>query len=392
MPFSVRRMALVLACLCAASACSIDTQGTGAENNAGGGPGPGVGGSSGSGAGATSGSGAGASAGSGASGAGGTGPENCLDGKDNDGNDLVDCADPACKSGYECDPAVPSGWQGYYRLFGQTNDASAQPPIPCPDGSQPTRMYTNPAAAACSQCQCGAVTGAQCSGPNISCSTTARDCGGAADWTANIPDSNCHKNGNPTLLSCEVPQSTVTNPGTCAPSGGTYTNASHEFDDLVDVCGGTQAGGGCSTGAACVPRASGEYAAYLCIQKAGDSTQVPNCPAGWGTKPFIVAYQSGVDQRGCSPCQCTPTGESCNAAAYTFYDESDCTTCSVGCDNPITVSTACQDVTELLDGNTWSAKLTVAPSLVGGSCAPSGGQPTGSVQGQGAMTFCCQAL
>jgi hypothetical protein len=296
-----------------------------------------------------------------------------------------------CQSGFECEPAVPAGWEGYYRLSEVNNDASAPPPSPCPDGSQPVRMYANPAPAVCSQCQCGTLTGAQCA-PRISCSTTSRSCSGATDWTAYFANGLCDKNGSPAQLSCEASSSTVTNPGSCAPSGGTYTNLSQLFDGLLDVCGSSLAGGGCSAGRVCVTRATGTYASPLCIRKAGDPSQTPglSCPAGWGTKPFAVGYQGGVDQRGCTPCQCTPGGETCGAPTYTFYDYDDCTSCGIGCDGPITVNEACRDVSVLLDQGSWSAKLTAVPAA-SGSCTPSGGQPTGSVKGQGAVSFCCQA-
>lgn len=50
---------------------------------------------------------------------GGSGPspanEDCLDGRDDNGDGAGDCADPSCAPYVHCVPAVdaPSGWEGY---------------------------------------------------------------------------------------------------------------------------------------------------------------------------------------------------------------------------------------------------------------------------------------
>lgn len=366
-----RRVALSLALvsLCVGSACSLETQGTGVQNSAAGAPSSGGNGGNGGVSGMNTG--------------GGSGSENCLDGKDNNGNNLIDCADPACQSGFECAPPVPGGWQGYYRLFQQKNNAAALAPSACPDGSQPTRMFTTPAQASCSQCQCGALTGAQCRSAQLQCTIKVQDCSsGLQDWTAAVPDGNsCYKNGKPNVLSCQSNSPPVANSGSCQPSGGTYQNQKHLFDGLVDVCNRSPSGGGCSPGQACVQRTTGTYAGALCIRSDGDV----KCPSSWATTR-IVAYQSGVDQRGCTPCRCTTdSSESCSPAAYTFFDYDGCY------GTQISVTGGCVDLSSLVDLGTWGARLTSAP-VVTGSCTVSGGNSTGSVQVQGTATFCCQQL
>ncbi|RLB64980.1 MAG: hypothetical protein DRI90_03215, partial [Deltaproteobacteria bacterium] len=77
-----------------------------ASSGAGGGTGA-VGGAGGFGGSTTSTSGSGGDAGSG--GEGGSGPEDCLNGVDDKGDNLVDCEDPKCQEGFVCVPAVPSG-------------------------------------------------------------------------------------------------------------------------------------------------------------------------------------------------------------------------------------------------------------------------------------------
>lgn len=377
-----RRSVLAFWGACLVSACGISTQGTGAQNGARGGQSGTAGTSAGASGGTSAGTGGGTSAGTGgASGADGSvikGPENCVDGQDNDGNGLTDCADPACKSGYECDPAAPAGWQGYYRLFEQ-DLASAAEPSPCPDGSAPTRLYTRPLPGTCSPCSCGSLMGGRCGAAQISCSTSSTTCVGETDWSSDIPDgSQCYKNGTPGTLSCESKAPPVA-AGSCPPSGGTPTNSPALFQGVVDVCGNSRAGGGCGSGQACVARATGVYTGYLCIRKAGNDS----CPAGWGTQP-IAGYTGGTDQRNCTACQCTPPA-SCSPGVYTFYDADGCG------GSTIDVGGSCTNVTSLMDHGTWGAMLSAAPAI-SGSCTPSGGQPTGGVVGQNPVTFCCQQL
>src|SRR5580698_10770098 len=67
---------------------------------------------------------------------GGASPENCTDGIDNDGNGLVDCADPACQPAYTCVTA-PAGW-----TIGAFLPSVADQPGPsCPTGYAPSPLH-----------------------------------------------------------------------------------------------------------------------------------------------------------------------------------------------------------------------------------------------------------
>ena len=44
-------------------------------------------------------------------GGGGSMKEDCTNGKDDDGDGKIDCADPDCAD-YRCTPKVPAGWEG----------------------------------------------------------------------------------------------------------------------------------------------------------------------------------------------------------------------------------------------------------------------------------------
>lgn len=345
-------------------------------------------------------SGAGGAAGSGGSAGdaatGGTanggyaGQENCLDGKDNDNNNYVDCADPACsKAGYTCQTSPPSGWQGYFRTAGDAFNTTSAPPT-CPDGSQPATYKSSPSPPTCTPCTCGALSGA-CDPARIDCAQNA-NCSGATDWSSQFQS--CTQVGHPSSLSCKLEPATLSAGASCPPSGGELT-APSTFTRWLYACGGAnRAGGGCASGQSCAAPATGPYSDSVCISKAGEQT----CPAGWNTR--LVGYVGATDTRGCTACTCTLPAASavCTGGAYTFYDHSICgcglfVTCS---SNKVVDSTNCVDVSSLLDpsptdtSGDWGGNYTQAPKLVNASCTPSGGQPTGSIQTTGAVTFCCR--
>ncbi len=107
------------------------------------------------------------------------------------------------------------------------------------------------------------------------------------------------------------------------------------------------------------------------------------CPDGWNTAT-IQAFTSGADSRACGACACNDPSTTCGATSYTFYDLNNCANGNTSVVN----SGSCANLSGLLDLLSWSAKATLpAPS---GACEPSGGAPTGSVQPDGAVTFCCK--
>src|SRR5262245_6655050 len=46
-----------------------------------------------------------------------TGDEDCTNGVDDNGDGLIDCADPRCSPGFACVSIIPTGWQGYVALY-----------------------------------------------------------------------------------------------------------------------------------------------------------------------------------------------------------------------------------------------------------------------------------
>jgi len=343
---------------------------------------------------ATTGSGgAGGSGGASTSSGGGgvMGPEACLDGADNDGDGMVDCADTDCGAGYECVDTAPSGWDGPYRVT--KSELPVEEPVECDGGTAPETFFSDAAgAAACSACSCGDLTGASCSPPSITCWPGSTTCmGNGQDLTAALQNAQCAKPGNQlgatTQVSCMLTAlAAVTQSGSCAPSDVDFPNKA-AFGSEVAACPLPTSGGGCGGGQACVPRGS-DPAQSVCVRQDGESKQ---CPSGFSES--VQAYVGGDDTRGCSECQCGDAATTCSGGSYMFYDLNMCMMGGGG-DPPIAIdSSACKNTTPALDGQpttttSWSiGKVAATPS---GTCAPSGGEPTGQLNLQGSVTFCCK--
>lgn len=319
--------------------------------------------------------------------AGGTtasGDEDCMDGADNDGDGAIDCADSDCTPGFECVPAVPGGWTGYFHI--SRTDYPTLPP-PCAGGDEPTLFHAGPAGPAeCTACSCGAVSGAACSPPAFSCYTNSTTCGsGEVDLTAALQDGQCHKPANQIgaafALSCAITEpSQVLANGKCEPSAADFPNKA-PWQNEVGACE-QPTGGGCESGQMCAPKASGNMGDGLCVQKEGDAA----CPAGAFSKKVQV-YKDGTDGRSCAACTCGDSATTCNGGAYTVFDSNNCD--NQGNDPPIPVdSSTCKNVTALLDVNSWSMQATLPKPQ--GNCPPAGGEPQGAFSPTGPVTFCCQ--
>jgi hypothetical protein len=369
--------------------------GGGGSTSTGGGQGGG-----GTGGGNPGGGGQGGATGGGGQGGGGTGgmttttttttttsvpPENCLDGVDNDGDGAVDCADSDCTAGFQCVPAVPNGWKGYYEVS-QTDFPNA--PGACDGGAKPDVYFAGPAGPPeCTMCTCGDLAGGTCSAPQISCWAGSSTCmGQETDWTQALADGNCHKPfmllGFNNQLSCELKSpSQVVTKGSCAPSFSDFPNK-NTWKNEVGACSVPATGGGCPGAHVCVPKPAGGAAGKICIEKAGNT----QCPAG-GPWNQVLTYTSGTDTRSCAACKCGDGSASCNGGLYTAYDLDQCAV--NGGDPPIPIDSAnCKNVSALLDQGSWSFKGTIPTPT--GTCPASGGEPQGQVSPDGAVTFCCQ--
>lgn len=347
-------MAWLRRVLCAAAvfsqvACSLPTEGTGASTAD-------VDG------GTTGGSGGGQAGG----GSGGTGATGGV------GGTTTHCAAPM-----SCIPSPPSGWVGYVRMRGEGYPpADVMGPV-CPDESTPERYYSGLAGPAqCAPCSCSNQKGGKCGTAPLFCSKSSTDCSGAQDATGDV-DGCGITNGHSGLstLSCFIGTIPVVSAGTCDPSPADFSNKD-PWTGVNDVCVvvGTD---GCGENERCIPPGSGEYAGYVCIQSPGDV----ECPPDWGARTLV--YKSVQDDRNCSQCVCTPDAANCVDAKYEIHDWLGCLT-----GGKTVSSSTCVDLSSTVNAG-WYAERTQDPFATG-TCTPSGGQPTGGISGQGAITFCCR--
>lgn len=324
-----------------------------------------------------------ATGGEGQAGQGGALGEDCLDGIDNDDNQLVDCEDPACQSGHECVPAVPAGWLGIYRVATAAYpDASPA----CPNGADGEIYYDGAGdPASCTACSCGAVQNATCSLPQMLCYEDSSSCSGTPDVTSPA-DTSCHDFPYGFLCTggCSSPQKcelaslgAITGSPSCPASGGVPT-LPDRWQYQHDACRYTELGGGCGPGQACVAMDAAPYDQPACILQAGTTS----CPSGWPTT--IDAFGDATDTRDCSPCSCQTSGLSCSGGKATIFDNDSC-----GGGTMEVSGSSCHEIGNYSDDKNGSYRLTAA--TVSGSCTPAGGQPTGNVVPSDPTTICCLA-
>jgi hypothetical protein len=337
----------------------------------------------GAGAGGAAGGAAGGGAGSGGDG-GGSGPEDCLNGIDDNGDGLTDCADPKCSPAHACVAPAPAGWQAIGWI-------DAQPGKDCPTGLDlATELYDQSAlsapAADCG-CECAAPEGVGCAthlrcNSGSSCSSTGTVKGVAAGCsTFTVPSVN-----GTNACRAEVPQA---GGGSCAPKV-TATLPAPSWSPSQRACGAST-GGSCANGAEiCVPRLAG--AQGPCIAKSGDVS----CPeTGYPQKTLFFDGKT-TDSRACagSDCECAaPQGGTCACAAdgcnVRVYGVDNC---AAGLNATVPANnTSCITFGDNNNyNNLWGVRLTGVSVSSPGACQAGGSAtPTGSVTPSGPVTVCC---
>jgi hypothetical protein len=320
----------------------------------------------------------------GAAGAGGgVGSEYCLDGVDNNGNQLADCEDPACADGFECAPAAPPGWLG----VGWLHLGSEEPS--CVDGVATELFDEADLQAPAAVCDCA------CEAPSPGCRAAlecANGCGHVPlyfGW-ASLTCTSYHVGQQ---LQCEVDslglQATA---GTCAESA-TVDRPAVTWPTGAWLCLMPNVGH-CPGSDGCVATAETDGVGP-CTARAG----VHACPSDF---PVQLEFWDGAvdDVRECdsSGCSCGATvGSQCGCTSSPCGIElllnDDCTGSSYGVAE-VPASGAC------IGTGAWSppGERTFGVRLAGvtvtdpGSCAASGtAQPTGEVTASGIVTVCCAA-
>lgn len=325
-------------------------------------------------------------------------PEICTDGVDNDGNGLVDCADPACQSGYTC-VTTPAGWTIGAFLPGFSDQIQAS----CPLGYGPNPLFVlEPASTVTCSCECDWYCG------RIDCMPYDNE--PPLVLTAGGPDGGCSESDAGTL--------TVTNTGTATSSGClpyqlgagqsigftkppfSSPSPSSTGTTLVGhqnavLCTPAAIGGGCGTGRACVPKpSSNEWG--ICAYQARNIDGKPlsasvACPQDWvssvandGGTPLAVSVATNWDESGaCTPCSCEPDPEAaCADPTLTLYSDPNC---------QVSVTAVGPGECALASTTILSAQYNATPVHAG--CTSSGSEPTGiekSSPGAGYVVCCAQ--
>ncbi len=307
--------------------------------------------------------------------AGTHGPEICDNGKDDDGNGKVDCADSACTT-HSCVAAAPSGFAGPVELFVGTGSLPS-----CAGGFTQTALNGGTAAvfdpATCSSCQCSAP--AACASFLDFRVSGAGNCGTGSTCTSTVSAS-CAQLGS----SCLVGQSTVSlearpigASSSCTAGTENATKNAPSWAVQALACAPPHVGQGCKQAEVCAPaRLASPFQSTLCVYKSGDVA----CPAATYTDKRVY-YTKLDDTRSCSACTCSDTG-TCSYA-WNVYDTTD-----TSCASAPVVTLAENQCAQV---NPSSDKLRVGVGITGApGCSSGGGQPQGAVSASGAVTVCCE--
>jgi hypothetical protein len=298
----------------------------------------------------------------------GSGGEDCLNGADDDGDGDVDCADADCGR-YAC-VEVPEGWRGPVVLYEGPESST----LACPDGFSGLEDVGGrevDAPATCSRCACGESDVACSPSPLIVYQGDA--CDGPRSPSVQLPGVCSPLAGGfePRSYGAEAPSFDAS---PCAPSGGEPTGPLAVFQTQGRVCAIAMGGGGCTTGGVCAPgEISAPFQGTVCISSDGDQ----RCPGGFGDRHLFA--RGIMDERRCTPCTCGAPLVTCTATT-TLYRDAFCT----------------DDVEVVANDGLCAADAARAIALevevtAGGSCAPDGGQPTGSAvpDPRQQTTVCC---
>lgn len=282
---------------------------------------------------------------------------------------------------------------------------SAQAP-PCPEQAPNRRDYrAAPPVSPCPACECNPPTGA-CALP-VTANANNAACPATDSGTAQTPfdppigwDGSCTAqqaiaasldcNGGPCVQSATFAPLVMTEEG-CTPKPFIVPLDNPESLTFARTCGGTTKGNCSDPGNVCVPSLPPKMGSdpgfwtYCVSQHGADDDYTLTCPEGYPSKHvFSIDYQ---DTRACAPCACNPPEGSACVSLVSVYADKDCdVTQELG---SITVSTAPMCL-NLPPGAPLGSKSATPPLYKPGSCHPSGGELTGSVQNIGPTTFCCQ--
>ena len=304
---------------------------------------------------------AGGMGGFGATGGASTGAEDCANGLDDDGDQLIDCADSDCTGGGFACLLASDGWTPVAIRAGVDGACSGVYDTPLVAGGVGVTSAEPPE---CSCPTCASPANAGCGGSSATF-YTQQGCGGTAMPTTLAPNGCSGVGGGPT-------GSIIVNPpalnGACqAVTTDVFPSDPPAFVGAARLCEGAELGAGCEAGLACAPPTG----ATRCAVKAGDVA----CPS-----PFLKTkyFTDFVDGRQCN-CSCQLAG-GCTGDV-SFHDSNTCSDAIVS----VPADGQCRSVTSVGGNPVIYAHLTATSSA---TCQPHA-SPSGSVSPAGPMTLCC---
>jgi len=295
--------------------------------------------------------------------------EDCFNGKDDDCDDKIDCADLDCYGRSQCVPGPTTAW-----AYGASVGAQATCPSGFLGGSSPVHGVLN--------------TGNGCSG--CACETTITDCAPYTVTLSMSPDS-CNTVG-PILATIPIPNYS----GLCDSAGineawnditwsstptphcantGKPTLPPATWTDEAKFCAANVAGGGCGVGEICAPIPPGPITG-ACLLTSGRA----NCPTDFPSPRGI--YAGFVDGRTCN-CSCQARGGSCDPVRVNLSTNKDCSNST-----PVQLNAGGVCGTQGTTFKDFSYKIVGTPTPP--SSCDSSSTVTGTVTPSGEQTLCCQ--
>ena len=267
------------------------------------------------------------------------------------------------EEGAVCVPAAPEGWQGPIAAY-----VGEQPAPDCGDGwSTDLDAFAGGVSGdvSCSACVCGGADGAGCGVPDLGV-YSASNCG-TKILDIILQPNTCKQLANYDYMN-RGPVPVIA--GSCAPSGGGASPTEPVWEQYARLCRWTS-NDSCDAGVCQAAPGAGYH--WPCFFQEGEHA----CPGDLEQQTIQV---SATDTRSCSSCACgTPTGGQCEGTVWAYP-----TSCNV---NGVSVADAPNCSIDLSDGFAYAKYV---PGLtVPGTCAPSGGQPEGTITPAEPVTVCC---
>jgi hypothetical protein len=284
----------------------------------------------------------------------------CLDGVDNNGDGLADCADPTCTAGYECVQAPPPSVPlGLHITSGS-----------CPaDYNTATAYHSGLVAGTCSGCSCASYYGA-----TVEVYGSSSTCGGSGPSVRNIGTNNssfCNTIAVATYQSIAV---SVVTADHCA-AGGSATQSTPSWSTNDTFCAARTSATCGNANQVCVAK---PVSTTVCAAVAAGGT----CPTGYATSNGTT-YYTGYTPGSCSACGCT-VGTNKPTVIGGASSASDC----VSGITSSTISSNGANTCDPVGTTTTRAAIHEAFSLANDNCTSSASvnPPTGT----GGAKFCCQ--